>query len=722
MTAPTLLLRLGRACARHPWRVLGAWILLIAAVLSLAGAFGGRLSSENTLPGSETQAAADLLAERFPAAGGSSATLVVHGPVDVAADPAVEELVVAAADLPGVDAVGEPVASPDSSTVTIDVHYPVAAPQVGADGVAELEGLLDAPREAGLDAEAGGEVVFANTEAPTGVAEAVGLSLALLVLVAAFGSVVAAGLPVAVALAGIAVGSGAMLLVARVVDVPADAPQIATMIGLGVGVDYALVLVSRHRELLATGLEVDEAVGLATATAGRAVVLAGGTVVVALLGLWLTGLPFVGLLGTAASAVVALAVVASVTLVPALLGLAGRRVLGRRARRHAVPHARQVASTGARQPLAARWAARVARRPLPYAVVGTALLLALAAPVLGMRFGQPDAGHTDPSGTQRRAYDLIAEAYGPGANGPLVVVVPGAEDAERVGRTVELLATDPGVAAVGEPVTGPTGDTAVVTVLPTTAPQDPATEQLVHRLRADLDQVGTDVLLTGPTAGVLDLGRALADRLPLVVGTVVGLSALLLLVVFGSVVVPVKAALLNLLAIGAAYGALVVVFQWGWGLGLVGLTETQPVVSFVPVFLFAVVFGLSMDYEVFLLSRVREEYARTGDPVHAVTEGTARTARVITSAAAIMVAVFAAFVAGPEPLLKMFGFGLAVAVLIDATLVRLLLVPSAMALLGHRAWWAPRWLSRRLPRVDLEAPAAGPPDRPVPDRMPAPVA
>jgi RND superfamily putative drug exporter len=693
MTAPTLLLRLGRACARHPWRVLGAWILLIAAVLSLAGAFGGRLSSENTLPGSETQAAADLLAERFPAAGGSSATLVVHGPVDVAADPAVEELVVAAADLPGVDAVGEPVASPDSSTVTIDVHYPVAAPQVGADGVAELEGLLDAPREAGLDAEAGGEVVFANTEAPTGVAEAVGLSLALLVLVAAFGSVVAAGLPVAVALAGIAVG-----------------------------VDYALVLVSRHRELLATGLEVDEAVGLATATAGRAVVLAGGTVVVALLGLWLTGLPFVGLLGTAASAVVALAVVASVTLVPALLGLAGRRVLGRRARRHAVPHARQVASTGARQPLAARWAARVARRPLPYAVVGTALLLALAAPVLGMRFGQPDAGHTDPSGTQRRAYDLIAEAYGPGANGPLVVVVPGAEDAERVGRTVELLATDPGVAAVGEPVTGPTGDTAVVTVLPTTAPQDPATEQLVHRLRADLDQVGTDVLLTGPTAGVLDLGRALADRLPLVVGTVVALSALLLLVVFGSVVVPVKAALLNLLAIGAAYGALVVVFQWGWGLGLVGLTETQPVVSFVPVFLFAVVFGLSMDYEVFLLSRVREEYARTGDPVHAVTEGTARTARVITSAAAIMVAVFAAFVAGPEPLLKMFGFGLAVAVLIDATLVRLLLVPSAMALLGHRAWWAPRWLSRRLPRVDLEAPAAGPPDRPVPDRMPAPVA
>ena len=719
MTAPTLLLRLGRACARHPWRVLGAWVLLIAAVLSLAGAFGGRLSSENTLPGSETQAAADLLAERFPAAGGSSATLVVHGPADVAAAPAVEDLVVATADLPGVDAVGEPVPSPDGRTVTIDVHYPLAAPQVGADGVAELEGLLEAPREAGLDAEVGGEVVFANTEAPTGVAEAVGLSLALLVLVVAFGSVVAAGLPVAVALAGIAVGTGAMLLVARVVDVPADAPQIATMIGIGVGVDYALVLVSRHRELLATGLEVDEAAGLATATAGRAVVLAGGTVVVALLGLWLTGLPFVGLLGTAASAVVALAVVASVTLVPALLGLAGRRVLGSRARRHA--HARRALSAAPRPPLAARWAARVTRRPLPYAVVGTALLLVLAAPVLGMRFGQPDAGHTDPSGTQRRAYDLIAEAYGPGANGPLVVVVPGAEDTERVARTVELLAADPGVAAVGEPVTGPAGDTVLVTVLPTTAPQDPATEQLVHRLRADLDQVGTDVLLTGPTAGVLDLGRALADRLPLVVGTVVTLSALLLLVVFGSVVVPVKAALLNLLAIGAAYGALVVVFQWGWGLGLVGLTETQPVVSFVPVFLFAVVFGLSMDYEVFLLSRVREEYTLTGDPVQAVTEGTARTARVITSAAAIMVAVFAAFVAGPEPLLKMFGFGLAVAVLIDATVVRLLLFPSAMALLGHSAWWAPRWLTRRLPRLDPDAASVRPADRPVPDRLPAPV-
>lgn len=718
MTEPTALLRIGRACARHPWRVVGAWVLLVVTVLSLAGAAGGRLSSETALPGSETQAAADLLADRFPAAGGSTATLVVHGPADVAAHPAVAQLAVAAAQLQGVDAVGEPVPSPDGRTATIDVHYPVAAPQVGADGVAELEALLEAPRAADLVAEAGGEVVFANTEAPTGVAEAIGLSLALLVLLVAFGSVVAAGLPVAVALGGIAVGTGAMLIVARFADVPADAPQIASMIGLGVGVDYALVLVSRHRELLATGLDVVEAAGLATATAGRAVVLAGGTVVVALLGLWLTGLPFVGLLGSAASAVVALAVVASVTLVPALLGLAGRRVLGRRVRRGAS----LVGSAGGRPPLAARWAARVTRRPLPYAVVGTSLLLALAAPVLGMQFGQPDAGHTDPSGTQRRAYDLVAEAYGPGANGPLVVVVPGAEDAARVARTAALLAADPGVAAVGEADLGPAGDTAVVPVLPTTAPQDPATEELVHRLRADLDQVGTDVLLTGPAAGVLDMGKALSDRLPLVVGSVVTLSALLLLVVFGSVVVPIKAALLNLLAIGAAYGALVMVFQWGWGLGLVGLTETQPIVSFVPVFLFAVVFGLSMDYEVFLLSRVREEYARTGDPVAAVTEGTARTARVITSAAAIMVAVFAAFVAGPEPLLKMFGFGLAVAVLVDATVVRLLLVPAAMALLGHRAWWAPAWLAARLPRVDLEAPALAPVEASVPSRLPAPVA
>ena len=707
-----MLFRTGRACARQPWRVIGAWTGVLLVVLLLAGTAGGRLSSETSLPGSETQAAGDLLAERFPEAGGSTATLVVHGPVDVADDPAVAELGAAAVALPGVDAVSPPAPSPDGRTAVLTVHYPKAATQVGPDGVAELEALLDRPREEGLVAEAGGEVVFANTEAPTGVAEAVGLGLALVVLLAAFGSVVAAGLPVAVAVAGIAAGTGAMLLAARVLDVPAEAPQIASMIGLGVGVDYALVLVSRHRELLRAGLPVDVAAGRATATAGRAVLLAGGTVVAALLGLWLTGLPFVGALGSAASVVVALAVLASVTLVPALLGLSGMRVLAGRGRKSA-----RRAHRPRQAPLAARWAARVTRRPLPYAVVGTALLVTLAAPVLGMRFGQPDAGDTDPAGTQRRAYDLVAEAYGPGANGPLAVVVPGIDGPDRLAAVTGLLAADEGVAAAGPPEVNAAGDTAVVPVIPATAPQDPATEELVHRLRADLDSVGGDVLVTGATAAVLDMGRALADRLPLVVGSVVLLSALLLLVVFRSVVIPVKAALLNLLAIGAAYGALVMVFQWGWGLGLVGLAEPQPVASFVPVFLFAVVFGLSMDYEVFLLSRVHEEYVRTGDPVAAVTEGTGRTARVITSAAAIMIAVFAAFVAGPEPLLKMFGFGLAVAVLVDATVVRLLLVPAAMALLGHRAWWAPSWLSRWLPRVDVEEPVPAPAVSPVRDRV-----
>jgi putative drug exporter of the RND superfamily len=726
----TLLERLGRAAVRHPWRFVAVWIALAAVLVGAGRAAGGTFTDDYRVPGVESQRAADLLRERFPAVAGADSTIVMAVPSGTLADhrAAVEATLAQVAAQPHVVAVERPLADGGGGGVSADgriafagVRYDVPVEQLGVPAFERLDEAAGPARAAGVTTEFSGQVAEAASNEPVGAGEAAGLLAALVILLLAFGSVVAAGLPIVTALVGLAVGLAAVMLVGALVDVPTTAPILAVMIGLGVGIDYALFVITRHRQLLAAGHGVERAAGLATATAGQAVVVAGGTVVIAILGLYVTGIPFVGAMGLAAAVVVAVAVLAAVTLLPALLGLAGARINRRSARRAGRPAPAPAGSsgTGGRW---ARWARHVDRHARLYALTAVALLLVLAAPVLSLRLGMPDEGSKATSSTQRRAYDLLGRGFGPGVTGPLVLAVELPEGAAAGKATLERLAraaaADPGVAAVGPPSVNPAGDTAVLGVIPRSAPADPATAELVERLRTRVVPAAKgqgDVWVGGFTASMLDLAGQVSDRLWLFVASIVGLSFVLLVVVFRSLLVPLKAALLNLLSIGAAYGVVVAVFQWGWGMGLVGLEATVPIMSFVPLLMFAVLFGLSMDYEVFLMSRVREEHLAGADGHRAVVTGISATARVITSAALIMVGVFAAFVANTDPVVKMLGVGLAVAVALDATIVRTVLVPAVMSLLGRRAWWLPAWLDRALPHLDLEA------ARPAPAPAPEPV-
>ena len=512
-----------------------------------------------------------------------------------------------------------------------------------------------------------------------------------MILLLAFGSLVAMGLPIGTALIGLAVGAGSLSLVAYVVEIPSWATVIGSMVGLGVGIDYALFVLTRFREHLAEGLDVVDAVGRSLATAGRSVVFAGGTVVVAILGLAVARIPFVTAGGVGISVVVLVMVLASITLLPALLGLAGHRVNGRRSGREA--------ATGRRW---RRWGEHVGRHAKGYAVGATVLLLALAAPVTALRLGFPDEGTMPTSRTERQAYDLIEAGFGPGANGPLVVVVELSGDPSVLTPLSAAIAADPGIAEVSPTQVDSRSDVAVLTAEPTTSPQSETTRDTIDRLRSQvfpgvLDGTAARAHVGGEVAVFADLGDRVQERLPLFIAAVVLLSFALLMVMFRSLLVPLKAAVMNLLSVSAAYGVLVMIFQWGWGAGLIGLESTVPILSFIPLFMFAILFGLSMDYEVFLLSRVREEYVRTGDNDEAVVRGLAGTARTITSAALIMVAVFGGFALAEDPLAKMMGIGLATAIAVDATVVRLVLVPATMKLLGRANWWLPGWLDRVLP-------------------------
>jgi RND superfamily putative drug exporter len=495
-----------------------------------------------------------------------------------------------------------------------------------------------------------------------------------------------------------------VIVLSAFVTVPEFSTTLATMIGLGVGIDYALFLVTRYRHNLQDGMEPLHAIGVATATAGQAVVFAGATVIVAILGLWISGIAFVGWMATATAIVVAVAVIAALTLLPALLGFAGRAIDKLSVHRIV----RRADESERKENVWGRWGREVERRPVAYFVGALAVLVALAVPFFSMELGMPDDGTVPTSETRRRAYDLLAEGFGPGFNGPLLLSVEIEDPAALAGLedlTAAIQATE-GVAAVAPPQPNQAGDAAVVQVVPTTSPQDPVTSELVHRLRDETipgaTPKGAAVYVGGLTATFIDLSERVTNALPWFIGAVVLLSFLLLMIVFRSVLVPLKAAVLNLLSIGAAYGVTVAIFQWGWGRSLLGIEDTIPIVSFVPMMMFAVLFGLSMDYEVFLLSRIREEYLRSRNNVESVVLGISTTARVITSAALIMIAVFLSFVALPDPVAKMFGIGLATAVFIDATIVRVVLVPSTMVLLGDANWWLPRWLDRLLPRMSLE--------------------
>jgi RND superfamily putative drug exporter len=704
------LFRLGRLCARHPFRAVGAWVLVAAVVLSLASRIGGDYENDFTVPGVESQAATDVLEERFPAQAGETGRVVFHvdeGRID---DPERQAVVKTTldrlADGTDVSGVSDPY-DPRGPTVSADGTTAFAAVQYSEevlteDHADEATEAVDVAREAGVQAELSGEIAAAGEEVEG--SEVIGLVVALVVLVVAFGSIIAAGMPIAVALVGILIGLGGVGIVAGFTSVPTTSSTLAVMIGLGVGIDYALFVVTRYREELHGGLSVPDAAGTAIATAGQAVLFAGMTVVIAIVGLQVSGIPAVTTMGYAIALVVIVAMALAVTLLPALLGWAGHGI-----DRLAI-HRRRGDEREGRETVSGRWAAHVARNPVKYAVGSFVALLLVTVPVLGLRIGFADDGNKATSTTQRQAYDLLSEGFGEGFNGPLQVVVKLAEpnDVEAVTAVRTAIAADPGIAAVSEPMPNAAGDTSVLTAVPTTSPQDEATEDTVDRLRSEViptleEDTGVEAMITGQTAAFVDVSARLTERLPVFITAVVLLSFVLLTIVFRSILVPMKAALMNLLSIGAAYGVIVTVFQWGWGKDLIGLDATIPVNPFVPLIMFAILFGLSMDYEVFLLSRVREEFVAHGDGHKSVVDGLASTARVITSAAVIMISVFLAFVPSTDMTVKMFGLGLAVAVFLDATVVRMVLVPSTMSLLGSANWWVPRWLDRILPHLDMES-------------------
>ena len=678
--------KLGRYSARRPWTVIGTWLIVSLIVIVAAGLFGQKLSDSMGAPGLDSQKATDLLARSNQA--GLTAQMVVTPSArsttfltSPEARTALSDLRQGAAKLPNVLSATDPSISPDGRIAVIRLQYAVQEHL----GPRDLQNLKDfaAAQPTGLRIELGGDLFFVFEDPGASLGEGLGLLVAVVILLVTFGSIIAMGLPIGLALFGLALGISSLSLVTYLVDIPSWAPVVGSMVGLGVGIDYALFLVTRHREYLAQGLTVEESVGQAVATAGKAVVFAGGTVVIAILGLAVAGVPFMTAGGIAVALIVLIMVVASITLLPAFLGLAGHWINRLAVRRV------KVQTTGWQ-----RWARHVSRNAIAYLVGGTVALLALAAPVLALRVGTPDEGALPPARTERRAYDLVAEGFGPGINGPLVIAVDISKDASVIQPLLDAVKADKGIASVAPPEVNATVGLATLVAFPTTGPQDDATLDTVKRLRADvfpsvLRGSAATAHVGGQTASFADVGAKVNDRLPLFIGTVILLSVLLLMIVFRSVVVPLKAALMNLLSIGASFGVMVMVFQWGWGADLIGLESTVPIVPFIPMFMFAILFGLSMDYEVFLLSRIREEYLATGDSDASVVHGIATTGRLITSAALIMVSVFLGFVLGNDPSAKMFGLGLAVAIFIDATIVRMILVPAAMKLLGKANWWMP---------------------------------
>ncbi len=566
----------------------------------------------------------------------------------------------------------------------------------------EMISLAERSSSGALEVRLGGQLIQQSERAKPPSSEAIGILAAIVILLIAFGSLLAMVLPIAVALAGIAVGLPIIGLLTHAYPLQSFSTTLATMIGIGVGIDYALFVVTRYRQSLHAGHTPEEAVVTAIDTSGRAVLFAGLTVIIALLGMLAIRLSFISGLGMGAAAVVAVTVLAAVTLLPAVLGFVGTNVDKLR-----LPWVHREDS--ARETIWHRWSRFVQARPGVLAVAGLAVMLLLAAPVLGMRLGFVDAGNNPTSTQSRQSYDLLSKGFGPGFNGPFLFAIelPPGDHTAQLGALQAAVAHTPGVASTTPPIVSPAGTSAVMRMYPTTAPQDAATSTLLHRLRNVVIPhatagTGVTVYVGGFAATTDDFAKLLAQRLPVFIGVVILLSFLLLMAVFRSILVPLKAAIMNLLSVGAAYGVVVAIFQYGWGKQLVGVGKEGPIQAFLPMMMFAILFGLSMDYEVFLLSRIREEYIHTGDNTSAVADGLSATARVITAAAAIMCTFFGSFVLGDNIIIKLFGIGFASAIFIDATLVRLLIVPSTMELLGEANWWLPRWLDRILPHLDVE--------------------
>ncbi|MCP9488032.1 MAG: MMPL family transporter [Gaiellaceae bacterium MAG52_C11] len=688
-----------------------AWIAVFAAAVVVAPRLAGEFSTEFATAGSESQAAAHLIAERFPGTSGDTIEVVWQAGAG-ARDPAVldrvERFLEQAERLEGIADAQPARLSRDGTIALARLELDRRALDMPAGTSMRLIELAEEASGQGLRIELGGPPIRNAQEG--GSPEVVGLIAAAIILLVAFGSVVAVGLPIAIALFGLGLSVLLIGVLAALIDVPGFAPAIAGVVGIGVGIDYALLILTRFRTALASGREPRAAVAEAVTTAGRSVLIAGTTVVISFLGLFLLGVSFLYGVALSVSLAVLIVMAAAVTLLPALLASAGHRVN----RLHIPGLGRAPGADGGR--LAGRWSRFIQRRPWPAAILAAVVLLALAAPALGLRFGFPDAGNDQEGTTTRAAYELVSRGFGPGANGPLVLAaeLPAAAADEELARLAERLRAEPGVAFVSEPRLNDAGDAALFTVVPASAPQDQATNELVHRLRDDvippIETSGLEVHVGGLTASVIDQSDLVGSRLPLLIGAVVGLSFLFLLAAFRSPLIALKAGVMNLLAVGAAYGVLALAAEGGSFGQLLGIDTEAPVPPFMPVMMFAVLFGLSMDYEVFLLSRMREEYLGHGQTGRAVADGLAKTARVITAAAAIMVAVFLALAVGDEIFLKLLGVGMATAIFLDATVVRMVLVPALMQLFGRANWWIPRWLERKLPRLDVDARA----DPPVP--------
>ncbi|MFF0608115.1 MMPL family transporter [Nocardia tengchongensis] len=698
--------RIGGWCYDHRRIVLAAWIIGLLALFGAASGLGPHFR-DNFGGVGQAQQVQDILHEQFPSRSGDSARVVFHspGPIDAATDRITEALN-GIRPLPAVVSVSPPIRADDGHTAFATIQFDAVSADLAKP---EVQRVIDTARsyaQPDLDVALGGQPISVAVKPKPGPSEAIGIGAAILIMLVAFGSVVAMGLPILVALVGVGVGYAVVALVSHLLTEPSFGPALMAMIGLGVGIDYALFIVTRYRQGLTDGLDPRAALLHAMATAGRAVLFAGTTVLISLCGLFLVGQQFLD--GLAAGTILAVLTVlaATITLLPALLGFAGHTI-----DRWRVPGPLRSATTGAERGLWWQWSRVVQQRPVLCGSAALLALLVLAVPTFAMRLAFSDSGNDPAELTTRQAYDLLSDAYGPGFNGPLVLVaeLPGAASDHAVLTAFEQrLATVPGIARAAATLYNASGDAAVLTVYPTSDPQSADTAALVERLRNSVvpqATTGTDVriLVGGQTAAGIDESAHLGTRLPWVIGLVILLSFVLLMAVFRSIAIPLKAAAMNLLSIGAAYGAIVAVYQWGWLSMIFGVTRTGPIDPWIPLMMFTITFGLSMDYEVFLLSRIQEEWRRRQDNSAAVAHGIAATGRIITAAAAIMVCVFGSFVIDdPLRTLNVFGLGLAVAILVDATVVRMILAPAIMQLLGRANWWLPRWLDRITPHLAIE--------------------
>ncbi|MFE0249740.1 MMPL family transporter [Streptomyces sp. NPDC059010] len=710
---------MARWCYRHRLVVLLLWVGALFGLGAASSAAGTNYANVFSLPDTDSATAYDLMEKAFPERAGDTDTVVWKVDDGSVRDDSVRSRIEPALDeigrMKGVGEVTDPYAAQGAAQISRDGRIAYAqitfTEQANAVPKELIEDVVDKAQAAerdGLQVELGGQAIARTQEPPQGTAEAVGILAAAVVLFLAFGSLFAMLLPIVVAIAGVGTGMIATMLMSHVTDVPEVAPLLGSLIGLGVGIDYALFIVTRHRRGILRGMKPQEAAVTALNTSGRAVLFAGGTVCIALAGMLVMNMRFLDGVVVATSLTVVLSVLAAITLLPALLGLLGMRVLSRRQRRRLAAAGPEPAEASG---LAARWSSSVQRRPGPVAALAVVVMAVLAIPVLSLRLGATDQGNHQESQTTRQAYDLLAEGFGPGFNGPLQVVVEG--DAPE-GLVNGIRSADGVAQAAAVP---PANGVTVIQVVPTTSPQSEQTDQLIDRLRDDvIPRSGAEAHVGGVTAVFKDFASVTGDRLPYFVATIIALGFLLLLVAFRSLVVPLTAALMNLIAAAASFGVLVAIFQWGWGTELIGVGKEGPITSFLPVIMLSLLFGLSMDYQVFLVSRMHEEWVHTKDNARAVRVGLAETSRVINSAALIMICVFSAFVLSGDMEGAMAGIGLAAAVALDAFILRTALVPAAMHMLGNANWWLPDWLEKRLPHLAVE-----PKEEAAPEAAPEPV-